>query len=275
MTDISGLVSIADGEPFTIVRGDSLWTGSKGATLVAGDIVETGPGSFLAIEMQGGSLVGIGPSSQVYFLRRADVATLVVLKGWLKADIRAKAKSGALRVVGTRLGLQGQQAVVLLNADERSDAIFDEQGSGTLLLRDDAGTRIDKETRPNQFLIRENRAAVVLQPRPSADFVAKMPIAFRDPLPEKASAGLEKPAEPKLVRNVTYSDIQSWLMMPRDWRAGFVGRFRGRLKDPAFFAAMDAHLTQLPEWVPILHPPPPPDEELPPGARRSAEVTPH
>jgi hypothetical protein len=272
--EVSGLVSIADGEPFTIIRRDSLWTGSKGVTLLAGDMVETGPGGFLVIEMQGGSLVGIGPSTQVYFLQRADVTTLLVLKGWLKADIRAKANSGAMRVVGTRLGIQGQQAVVLLDADVLSDGIFDEQGSATLLLRDDAATRTDKETKPNQFFIREDRAAVTLQPHPSAPFVAQMPIAFRDPLPGKAAAKLQKPAAPKLVRNVTYSDIQSWLTMPADWRAGFIGRFRGRLNDPAFFSAMDAHLALHPEWVPILHPPPPRDRPLS-GAPAATTSAPH
>lgn len=256
VVEIRGLVSIADGEPFTIIRGDGLWTGARGATLVAGDMIETGSGAFLVVEMQGGSLVGIGPSSQVYFLQRADVATLVVLKGWVKADIRAKANSGAMRVVGTRLGIQGQQAVVLLDADERSDEIFDEQGSATLLLREHAATHMDKETKPNQFFSRAEHAAVILQPHPSAAFVARMPIAFRDSLPEKAAASLKKPVEPKWVRNVTYSDIESWFTMPGDWRAGFIGRFRGRLKDPAFFSALDAHLAVHPEWASILHPRP-------------------
>ena len=274
VVQIRGLVSIADGEPFTIIRGDSLWTGSRGATLVAGDIIETGSGAFLVVEMQGGSLVGIGPSSQVYFLQRADVATLVVLKGWVKADIRAKANSGAMRIVGTRLGIQGQQAVVLLDADERSDAVFDEQGSATLMLREHAATRIDKETKPNQFYVREDRAAVILQPHPSADFLAKMPIAFRDALPEKAAANLKKPVEPKRVRNATYSDIQPWLMMPGDWRAGFIGRFRGRLTDPAFFSAMDTHLALHPEWARILHPPHKQDRPLA-GSLPDSVPTPH
>jgi len=271
---IRGLVSIADGEPFTIIRGDSLWTGSRGATLVAGDIMETGSDAFLVVEMPGGSLVGIGPSSQVYFLQGADVPTLVVVKGWVKADIRAQANSPAMRVVGTRLGIQGQQAVVLLDADERSDAIFDEQGSATLLLRDRAATRLDKETKPNQFFIREERAAVILQPHPSAEFLATMPKAFRDPLPEKASANLKKPAEPKRVRDVTYADIQPWLTMPRDWRAGFIARFRSRLKDPTFYSAMDAHLALHPEWGSILHPKPRPDRPVA-GSQSGSAPTPH
>jgi hypothetical protein len=253
-TDINGLVSIADGESFTVIRGDELRRGTRGVALVAGDIVETGPDAFLVVDLQGGSVIGIGPSSGVYFLPRPGVATLVVRKGWLKADIRADAKPGAISVLGPRLGIQSQHAVVLLRADELSDALFDEQGSGTLLLRDTAATHLDKETRPNQFFVREDRSDVVLQPHPSADFLAKMPIAFRDTLPRQAAARSKSPLEPNRVRKVTYLDIQPWLTLPRDWRAGFITRFRGRLKDPAFFAALDAHLALYPEWVPILHP---------------------
>jgi hypothetical protein len=268
-----GVVSVADGESFTIVRGTSLNTATKGVTLAAGDMIGTGPGAFLVVEMQGGSLLGIGPSTQLYLMQRsaADTPTLVVLKGWVKADIRTGSKGPPVRVLGTRLGIQSHQAVVLLNVDERSDSAFDEQGSGTLLLRDDAATRTGKETAANEFFVRQERADVISQPRPSSEFVEKMPIPFRDPLPENASAKLKKTSAPQFVREVNYSDVQQWLNMPRDWRAGFIGRFRGRLKDPAFFAAMDASMAQHPEWQPILHPPPPPEEDAPIPARS----TPH
>ena len=279
VSSLGGVVSIADGGPFTIIRQSAFYTGSKGVTLLPGDIVETGPGAFLVVGLTGGSLLGIGPSSQVYILPRADVPTLVVLKGWVKTDVRGSAASAAFRLTGTRLGIQSQHAVLLIHADESHDAIFDEQGSATLLLRDDAVTRTDKPTQANQFFVREEREAVTIQQRPSPDFVAKMPVPFRDALPAQVEGqAAKKPAEAKRVRDVAYADIQPWLTMPRDWRVGFIQRFRGRLKDPSFFAAMDAHLNQFPEWVPILHPPPPPEEEdqlAPgtPGVQRSAGAT--
>jgi hypothetical protein len=89
--------------------------------------------------------------------------------------------------------------------------------------------------------------------------VKKLPVAFRDPLP--AFAKLPEPLPPQRLRAVTYGDVQNWLTMPREWRGGFIARFRGRLKDPAFFAAMDAHQALFPEWGPILHPPPAADPE--------------
>ncbi len=269
-TDINGLVSIADGGPFTLIRGDELKQGARGVTLVGGDIVETGPDALLVIELPGGSLIGIGPSSGVYFLPRPGAVTLVVREGWVKADIRTDGKSGAVAILGRRLAIQSPRAVVLLHADEHFDTIFDEQGSGTLLLRDSAATHTGPQTRPGQFFAREDRAAVVTQSHPSADFLAKMPIAFRDTLPEKDLAASKSPPEPKPVRKVTYTDIQSWLTLPRDWRASFIPRFRGRLRDPAFFAAMDEHLADYPEWTSILHPPPDPthpDVSPLPGAR--------
>lgn len=276
LSPLSGVVSIADGGPFTLIRQSAICQGSKGVTLLSGDIIETGPGAFLAIGLTGGSLLGIGPSSRIYILQRADIPTLIVLRGWVKADVRGSTAVPAIRVLGTRAGIQSQHAVVLLHADDDHDAIFDEQGPATLLLRDAAATRIDTQTQPNEFIVRKEGEAVAIQQRPSADFVAKMPIAFRDPLPTLAAVESPRPAEAKRVREVTYPDLQSWLTLPRDWRTGFVARFRGRLRDPVFFAAMDAHLTQFPEWVPILHPPPPPDEdEPPPAAQRSAEATPH
>jgi hypothetical protein len=68
---------------------------------------------------------------------------------------------------------------------------------------------------------------------------------------------------------VSYGDVQQWLAIPRDWRAGFIPRFRARINDPIFFAAMDAHMAQHPEWQEVLHPPPP-QEPPPPAAARAS-----
>src|SRR5262249_43014593 len=89
-----GRASCPDAAPFTIVRHDALLSGSKGTPLLAGDIVATGPGALLVIAAADGTLVGLGPSTDVYFLERAEVPTLFVRKGWVKADV----KSGVLRI---------------------------------------------------------------------------------------------------------------------------------------------------------------------------------
>jgi hypothetical protein len=249
----NGLVSFADGGAFSIVRRDTLMTGSKGVALLTGDIVETEPNAFLVIQEPGGDLVGIGPSTGVYFVERQEVPTLFVLKGWVKVD----AKSGPIRLTGARIGVQGRQAVMLLHADERSNEVFDEQGSTTLLPAGDDARPVGKETGSSRFFLRSDQLEVVAQASPSAEFVTNMPAPFRDPLP--AYAKLPEPVPPHLLRAVSFSDIKDWLTIPREWRGGFVGRFRGRLKDPAFFAAMNAQRALLPEWQRLLDAPQEPD----------------
>lgn len=247
--EFDGLVSFADGGAFSIVRRDALLSGSKGVALLAGDIVETGANAFVVIQEPDGDRVGIGPSTDVYFVERQEVITLLVLRGWVKVDV----KSGPIRLTGTRLGMQGHHAVMLLHADERFNEVFDEQGSTTLLPAAEDARSVGKDTGPSRFFLRGEQLDLLSQASPSAEFVAQMPAPFRDPLPIYAK--LPEPTPPRVVRAVSYSDIESWLTIPREWRGRFVGRFRGRLKDPAFFAAMDAHQALLPEWKPILHPP--------------------
>jgi hypothetical protein len=260
----TGLVSYADGGAFSMVRGDTLMTGSRGVTLLTGDIVETGPGAFVVIQGPGGDLLAIGPSTGVYFVEREEMPTLFVLRGWVKAD----ARSGPLRLAGARLGIQGHQAVMLLHADEHLNEVFDEQGSTTLLPAGDDVRPVGKETGPSRFFLRGEQLEVLSQASPSAEFVANMPAPFRDPLP--ADAKLPEPVPARVVRAVSYSDIESWLTIPREWRSTFVARFRSRLKDPVFFAAMAAHQAVLPEWRRILHPPQQPESNRLSGEPRAA-----
>jgi hypothetical protein len=252
----SGIVCLADGGPFTVIRGEDLRTGSRGAALLTGDILETGPGAFLVIQTRSGLLLGVGPSSQVYWAVSAGgVSALQVRKGWLKADLRGAGESGRTRIAGPRMGVLPQQSVVLLEVQDSFEAMFDEQGAGTLCCMAPAQHAFSGQIRSGQFLVvRADGMGVTLQPRPAEDFLAQMPVPFRDNLPQVALAAL-RPVQTGRVRKVSYADIEPWLLAPRSWQTGFVGRFRGRLRDPAFFAAMDAHLDRHPEWAPLLHPP--------------------
>jgi len=253
-----GVVSFAEGDPFTIVRRDTLMSGAQGVALTAGDFLETGPTAFFVVQGPDGSLIGVGPSTAIYLVERAEIATLFVIRGWVKADVKA----APMRIIASRLGIQGHQAVMVLCADERSSAVFDEQGSTTIVLPDTTPMPLSTESGSNHFFQRDDRSDVVSQPSPSAEFVDKMPLAFRDSLP--AYAKLPEPVPPRGLRAVTYPDVEALLTIPSKWRGGFIGRFRGRLKDPAFFKAMDAHLALFPEWTPILHPPPDSESDVSP-----------
>jgi hypothetical protein len=53
----SGMVKIADGPAFSIIRGDKLFEAAKGVKLLAGDFIETQPGSFVVADLSAGSVV--------------------------------------------------------------------------------------------------------------------------------------------------------------------------------------------------------------------------
>jgi hypothetical protein len=257
----TGAVSVADGPPFSIIRGDKLLEATKGVRLLAGDLVETQPGNFVVAELPGGAVAALGPSTRVYLQERADAptSTFLVLRGWLKLDAHETGEGGLHRAIGLQLGGGARQGVFVLHVAEHRDEVFHEAGMMTLLLRDDAATRSERDSKIAQFFTREDRNPVVVAPRPADPFVAAMPVPFRDSLPDGlAKSPNAKVTEPKLIREVSYADIADWLTIPRDWRGSFVRRFRGRLKDRAFFSAMDARLSLYPEWTRILHPPPPP-----------------
>jgi hypothetical protein len=262
--DQSGFVSIADGPPFSIIRGDKRLDATKGVKLLAGDFVETQSGNFIVADFPGDALVAFGPDTRVYLLEHAEVPTFVVVRGWLKMDAQGTGTGAPHRAIALQLGAAARQGVFVLHAADRRDEIFQEAGNITLLVRDEAATRTERESKVPQFYVREDRNPVVAMPRPGAPFVEGMPVAFRDSLPKGpvGAAGI-KAAEPKVIRDVTYADVADWLTIPRDWRTGFVRRFRGRLKDRAFFSAMDARLSLHPEWTLVLHPPPPPPPPSP------------
>jgi hypothetical protein len=254
-----GVVKIADGPPFSIIRGDKLFEATKGVKLLGGDFIETQPGSFVVADLPAGTVVALGPSTRLY-LFGADVSTFVVLRGWLKLDAHPAREGAERRAIAMQLGAAAQEGVFVLHASGRRDEVFQESGVMKLLVRDDAVTRSNPESKITQYFAREDRNLTVA-PRPSALFIAEMPVQFRDPLPEGPVGGINaKVTEPKLIRAVSYADVGDWLTIPLEWRAGFVHRFRTRLKDRAFFSAMDAHLSSHPEWTVVLHPPPPPDE---------------
>ena len=255
----SGVAKIADGPAFTIIRGDKLFEATKGVKLLAGDFIETPPASFVAADLPGSTVVAFGPATRLYLLG-ADASTIVVLRGWLKLDAHPSGEGPMHRAIAMQLGAAARQGVFVLHSSDHRDEVFQESGVMTLLFRDDAVTRNNRESKIAQYFAREDRNLTVA-PRPTAPFVEQMPIQFRDPLPEgPVGPASAKVAEPKLIREVSYADVADWLTIPRDWRTGFIRRFRGRLKDRAFFSAMDAHLSSHPEWTLILHPPPPPDE---------------
>jgi len=246
-----GTLTLLESTPLHVIRGTSVMQGVEGMKLRPGDILETGPaGAAQAqLEFTSGAIIELGPSTQVYLLSETgSTANLVLLSGWLKGETTAGSYvySSPLASATTKGGN------VLLHATADNADVFVEHGVASV--SGGSGAAIPSSVDKIFFT---HKAGKPLLPagRPSQDFIAGMPISFRDVLPSRLEKfASKKPAVPKVDHEVTYAEIERWLLLPAAWRRNFAARFSPRLHDSAFRQAISDHIGALPDWGPFLHP---------------------
>jgi hypothetical protein len=236
-----------------VIRGATVYVGAEGVRLRQGDILENGEGGFAELELSGGTIVVLGPSSRMFLFRLGSGAEIVLLSGWLKGEAGS---SGAYRFSSPLLSASSRSGTVVLRGREEIAEIFVESGSANVsAMSPDGNWGHPVSVSAGQFCTRQRGKNVAINPRPAATFLDEVPRAFRDTLPSRlARFSDKKPLELRRDHEASFGEIQGWLTMAPRWRTGFVDRFQSRLKDTAFREALDKHLDALPEWDPVLHP---------------------
>jgi len=79
-------------------------------------------------------------------------------------------------------------------------------------------------------------------------------VGHLDPLPSRMARYKEREVQPKRLDEASYAEVETWLKAPPEIRRPMVARFRPRVSDPAFRAALVTNLKFHPEWDPILIP---------------------
>lgn len=238
-----------------VIRGTTIMPCAEGMRLHQGDILESGTPGFAQLEFSGGTIAAVGPASRVFLFRAGGSgANLVLLSGWLKGE--TSAKGGPFRYDTSILGATTKDGVFVLHASPTEAEIFVESGSGNvgeLSAQSSAGYSMSAKS--GQFVSRKTGKNASAVGRPNPAFLESMPAAFRDTLPSRLSRFQgKKPPVPRPDHEVSYAEIQPWLTTRQAWRAGFVERFKPRLKDPGFRQAIDDHMSDHPEWDVVLHP---------------------
>jgi hypothetical protein len=254
--------------PVTVIRGASLYRTGVGAKLRDDDIIETDAGKSAQIEDSAGTLIALGPQTQVLLKTSsapqsaaAGPVRITMLSGWLKVacSVSAAAQpplSIELRGLDIKPSSNGRWSVVAMAIAERV-GIFAESGDAAIVLVRAPAQAPKLTLHSGQYLERHADEPLRAQARPSAEFLGAMPVGFRDALVAVAGHLASTHELPAALRPVDYADVSDWLTSSVSERGTFVKRFVARLKTPAFRAQVDAHLDVLPEWRPILHPPPP------------------
>jgi hypothetical protein len=265
-----GSVTFLEGS-LRIIRGTTMLQAAEGTRLRQGDMIESSEKGFAQLEFVGGAIVALGPLSRMYVFRHgvggkagsdATGTELVLLSGWLKGQ--SDSHAGSYRYESPMLAATTGNGTVVFHSNESGCDIFVEAGSAAIGEVSPSGN-VGKPTAGNtgQFFSRRQGKGLVNSSRPSAAFVEAMPPSFRDTLPSRLAHFAGKPIEPKAQHQVSYVEIQAWLIMPSAWRRGFVDRFEPRLKDPEFRKQLEIHAGEYPEWIPILHPESHPQESSP------------
>lgn len=269
-----GTLTLMEGS-LRLIRGVMVMQAVEGIRLRTGDLLESSDHGFDQLELAGGTVVALGPSSRLFVLRdvagRASgsaeppAAELILLSGWLKGE--TPGKSGAYRYASPLLGAATQDGTVVIHAGADAAEIFVEAGSAWIAEVNEAGNwRRIAAVKSGQFFSRHAGSSVSTLAEPASPFIDSVPRPFKDTLPSRLSRFEGKAPQPKAEHEVTYAEIQVWLTAAPAWRTSFVQRFKPRLNDPAFRSALEAHLNEYPEWGPVLHP-----EKYPPTTPATAK----
>jgi hypothetical protein len=238
------ILSVADGQPCSLIRGTTVYWAGPGVRLKPGDLIATEAGSLAILAFKDGAavrgLLAIGPSSRLYWMERPDRVTLAVIAGWVKVDTRTPGQPLELQVEGPHLGAATGAAAgaatgagsFVLHVGSAADEIFHESGSMRLWTRTPDGARTNVASGPSQFSHRSVAGPLSTRIGPPVEFVDAMPAPFRDPLPVDLASRSQAAAEPERIREVGHDDVADWLAAPRDWRRELTRRFRLRHPQP-------------------------------------------
>jgi FecR protein len=259
----TAVVGILEGKA-TLVRQTAKLALAEGVSLQNEDIVETAAGGFVQIEFSDGGRIGIGPESRLMLAPRGPargvasgaatgtVATrLYLLQGWVKLNQPAD-KPAPGDTATPLFELAAVSGATIFMSNPKQFAAFVESGSAKLVVRGGDGPPLQLAT-GSFFLVRSGEKPSQ-SARPTADFLEQMPRPFRDPLPSRAGRFRDNPVSPKPLGDVAYDDIAGWLSAEPALRLPMVERWRPRLRDKAFRAAMIANLAAHPEWDPWVFP---------------------
>jgi hypothetical protein len=229
----------------------------EGLALKNEDIIETAPGAFVQIEFEGGDRLGVGENTRLMLLPRLPHEALsppprvYLLQGWLK--ITAAENRAATTVYRLpEVDVWSPPATLVLQSNPPDLAVFVESGSVKLQVRNShqAGVPV----LAGQYGSGQPSAKWSVAARPTAEFIQRIPVPFRDTLPARAARYAEQKPPPKALGEVSYDEVAPWLRAEPTLRPALLERWRSRVADKTFRAGVIANLASHPEWERVVYP---------------------
>ncbi|MEY4749387.1 MAG: hypothetical protein RIQ60_1601 [Pseudomonadota bacterium] len=264
------VVGIVDG-PAALIRHATRYTLLEGVRLLPDDIIDAPKGSVVQIEFADGSQLAMAESGRVMlqpqWLQRRGApapARAYLLHGWFKLNQPVNASSELASPGWTLVPDHGDGkspatpgSMVFSVADASSEGVpvlnaFLEAGSFRITERGEPHR--NWLLRPDDYFALRGTERPLLLRKPAQEFLMLMPAPFRDALPSRAGRYAEHPVPPLPQGDVSYADVAPWLRGEAGMRPALLERWRSRVSDPTFRAALQSNLAQHSEWEKALAP---------------------
>lgn len=253
---VAAAITILEGEAL-IYRSAGRLRALEGVRLLPGDIVETVGSGFAQIELHDRSAVQLGPDTRVML----NAGWLYVLEGWVKLSGAPdeSRKGPGFEVRAPLIEMPRPAAVVVFNTSAAEVTMYVERGETQIVERRASGPEPTVTLKAGDYYRRKSGAAgnvLAGAARQAAmqSLLDQMPRVFRDSLPARIDQLRERNVKAPPAPPFTYADVEPWLKAEPSVRRQFVQRWRARIADRAFRAALVANLSAHPEWDPMLFP---------------------
>ena len=245
------VVTLLDGEA-ALVDGTRRVAAAPGVRVPPGALIETTAASaVLRLESSDRSVVDLRPGTRamllppVFAARGGKAPLLYLLAGWAKVTSPDKEPAGS--VVTPAIELMPFTGAAVVATGKEGASVFAE--SGALEVADRGSARRHPLKTGALF------SAGSVDARPSAAWLARVPRAFRDPLPRRGAQYAEKPVSGTPLPGPSYAQLADWLAAEPAVRRDFPQRFEALAHDAAFRRDLQQHLPAHPEWARVLNPP--------------------
>lgn len=255
LADAAPVLTILEGKA-TVLRATTWLKLVEGAPLQEGDIIDATDKTQLQLELPGGSALSyIGPGILYVTTSSPKPGTLVELfftGTWVK--LATGAKEANLRVVLPTVSITAATpgAAAVARSEGRSFGIFVETGSVQLSEPVRGRSGAPQMAKAGEYWSLQEGKSLAPAGRPPQGFIAAMPRAYQDTLPNRLARFNESRVELTVDHEVTYQEAKPWLT--GGYRRSFTRRFQPKLKDSAFRQGVEADIRLYPEWDRILHP---------------------
>ena len=250
-------VTLMEG-PATVVRGTTRYALAEGVKLQPGDIIEVGDKGITQVEFADGAALAMSPGTRLLAVSaprgKAAAGDYYMTQGAFKLS-GIKQAASTFRFVTPVFTVQPVDGTAVVAVGSGEGAVFVEGGEARVTEPAPKGKGAATVTlKTGEFYSRKAEGKSAVTSRPSQAFIGALPRIFLDPLPSRMARYKEREVQPKRVDDVSYAEVETWLKAPPDIRRPMVARFRPRVSDPAFRAALVTNLKFHPEWDPILFP---------------------